>query len=322
MRAQGRHHLYENILRLALATAAVLGSLFLSVPFADAATNVYYSVGQSSSNLMTGSPTITVSGNTATFGVAQMGNIGVGDVVVYGSPSQTAYISGKLSTDDTQWSLVTATGTTPIATTTAAVASIKHAFTSLSAALSNARGSNYMATSSLVNGLNYSGGYILNIPCYWDDATDTTAVEFPNFVTGPSNYINIYTPVSTSTEANFSQRDTGTWAYSGAYTLSAVAPVVYPTSGDYYVRITGLQISDTLTSGSQIGAINLNNVTGTGAGYIVIANNHIRGVGTGSTWPVGISKAGSDAAPTMVIVNNVIYGFNPASSSSGKRNIY
>ncbi|RPJ14681.1 MAG: hypothetical protein EHM37_05340 [Deltaproteobacteria bacterium] len=47
-----------------------------AVPQADAATDVYYSIGTSTADLKTGSPTITISGSTATLSVAQTGTSG------------------------------------------------------------------------------------------------------------------------------------------------------------------------------------------------------------------------------------------------------
>src|ERR1700677_213009 len=91
--------------RAFLYTLFIALSLFIGIHSALAATNVYYSVGQSTStNLMTGSPTVTITSGAATFSIAQTGNIGIGDQVTYGT--STAYISGKVTTS--QWTLETA----------------------------------------------------------------------------------------------------------------------------------------------------------------------------------------------------------------------
>ncbi len=47
--------------------------------------DIYYSVGTSTADLKTGSPTIAISGGLATLSVAQTGHLGVGDVIVYGA---------------------------------------------------------------------------------------------------------------------------------------------------------------------------------------------------------------------------------------------
>jgi len=61
---------------------------FLVTP-AYAATNVYYSVGQNTSDHKTGSPNVTISSGVATFTVAQTApNLGVGDKVAYAKDKQ------------------------------------------------------------------------------------------------------------------------------------------------------------------------------------------------------------------------------------------
>ena len=56
----------------------------------------YRSIGTSAANLMTGSPTITITSGTATFSGAQTGNIGPGDKITYDT-SSVAYITAKTS---------------------------------------------------------------------------------------------------------------------------------------------------------------------------------------------------------------------------------
>jgi len=90
----------------------------------DAATDVYYSIGTSTADLKTGSPTITIASNTATFTVAQTGNIGVGDVITYGG-SRKAYI--KSVVDNTTFVVQSATGGS-ISDGSGAVASIMRVF--------------------------------------------------------------------------------------------------------------------------------------------------------------------------------------------------
>src|SRR3989339_1677493 len=78
---------------------------------AFAVTNLYYSVGQNTTDHKTGTPTVTIASGTATFSVAQTAtNMGVGDKIVY-NVSSIMYISEKVS--ETQWKVITATGATP-----------------------------------------------------------------------------------------------------------------------------------------------------------------------------------------------------------------
>lgn len=285
-------------MRRFLLAVGVAALLFVITPASTfAATNIYYSVGQSTADLKTGSPTITISGTTATFSVAQTGNIGVGDEILYGGIKN--YISGKLSTDDTQWSVVTATGTTPLATTTATVTSIKRAFTKLYDATRFSYQSNYMNTTDLV-----ASNYILNIACYYDSAPDyttafiSTATFNKLITTGPNNYFNIYTPVSTSTEANFSQRHNGKWTNT-AYSMSSGGSALV--LGANYARITGLQFTSTSTSAN----ISIVQVATTSASYIVFNNNIIWDQTTQNT--IDLDWGVNTTQPTGVITNNTIY---------------
>jgi rhodanese-related sulfurtransferase len=233
------------------------------------ATNVYYSVGQSSSNLMTGSPTVTIASGTATFSQAQTGNIGVGDQVTYNT-SAIAYISGKIS--QTQWSLVTATGTTPANISSSTVVSIKRAFTSLSNAVTNMTGASYLNNTSLV-----AANVIVNLPCYYDSGPDTTSVTIPSStITASSTYLNIFTPNNTSTQANQSQRYSGVWN-ANAYNLVVTngGGIVIDAS---YVRIVGLQIDLVATTSNHRG-IDMEQLPAgvtTSTSYIVIDSNIVR----------------------------------------------
>lgn len=178
---------------------------------ADAATNVYYSVGQNTNDHKTGLPTVTISAGIATFSIPQTAlNMGVGDRVTYNTTS-TAYISGKIS--QAQWTLATATGSVPADVTDASVDSIRHEFNSLANAVTGASDSTHLATTNFVN-----GNYVLNIPCYYDSGPDTTAVDVVGYTTGADNFIKIYTPYNLATEVNRSQRHTGKWT-ENAYRL-------------------------------------------------------------------------------------------------------
>lgn len=265
---------------------------------ASAATNVYYSVGQNTTDHKTGSPTVTVSGTTATFSVAQTAtNMGVGDLVTYTSGS--CYISGKTST--TVWSCVSATGGTPTAATGETVTSIAHAYASLSAAIAGASDASHINNTDLT--LATGADVILNIPCYYDTGADTTAVTVTGYTTGASNYIRIYTATSTTSEVNQSQRHSGVWSDT-KYRLEASAEysqVIMIGSG--YVRIDGLQISNSGNKGSSSRGIR-ESLAGT-SNDVYISNNIIRATG------IGISASPSDGITfneaNVKIWNNILY---------------
>jgi parallel beta-helix repeat protein len=268
--------------------------------------NVYYSVGSTTPNMLTGSPTITITNGAAVFSIAQTGNIGVGDKITYNGGS-IAYISAKTNSDMMHWNLVTATGGTPINVSTVAVTAINRTFASLNAAIVGAKGASYLNNASLV-----TANAILNIPCYYDGKPDTVQASVINYTTATSTYINIYTPNSTSTQANQSQRHNGRWNNS-AYQLNVKGTAL--AIKDNFVRITGLQINFIATSTSYQAGISIGVVTGSCSagvgGQIIIDSNIIRGQITGSPInPRGISNWGSTANPVVKISNNIIYDIN------------
>jgi hypothetical protein len=297
--------------------AAVIGLVLFFTHPALAATNVFYSVGQSTAtNHEAGSSTVTIASGTAVFSIAQTGNIGVGDKVTYGA-SSVAFISGKLTTDDTQWSLVTATGSVPANISGASVTSITRAFASLSAAISGFTGASYLTTSSLV-----SANAIVNIPCYYDTGPDTTAVTIPSSViTSASTYLNIYTPNNTSTQANFSQRHTGRWT-SNAYQLNITNGGGISINNNGYVRIAGLQIELTVNTTSSANYYGISaSAISSSTSYIVIDSNLFQGntltTGSSSVNLGGFVSGNGGAALTNVnvLINNVAYNMMTASSS-------
>ena len=279
---------HRKSIRKKIAVAgAFIGLFFGGVSGVNAATALYYSVGQSTADLKTGSPTVTIASGVATFSVAQTGNIGVGDRVTVATTT-VMYISGKVS--QTQWNVINATGTLPLATTTAPVTSIKHEYASLSAAVAGAGDVDHASTTNLV-----TGGYQLNVPVYYDSGPDTTAVSISGYTTGASNGIRIYAPTSTVAEVNQSQRHNGSWDAT-AYRLE-VNNAGAMTIGVPYVTIDGLQIKNTNAYGQ---LLNINSASG---GAITVSNNIIQGDSTNSN---GVFIENVNL--TVQVYNNVIYG--------------
>jgi len=178
----------------------------------EAATPVYFAVGQNTTDHKTGSPLITVDPDTrtATFTVAQTAaNLGVGDEIDYDTDNKKCYITDKISTS--VWKCRTATGSAPWAATDATVNAVKHAFASLNSAV-NATLGTHAGDSSHLNATDlWTNNYQLNLPCYYDSGPDTTAVTVDGWTTGVPNYVKIYTPTDTVTEANARQRHWGKW---------------------------------------------------------------------------------------------------------------
>jgi hypothetical protein len=302
--------------RILVSILLVLCVGLLTVQAANAATSVYYSVGQNTNDNKTGSPTVTIVGGTATFSVAQTAtNMGVGDRVTYNG-TVVAYISGKVST--TQWTLVTATGAIPAAVPSAVtVNSIAHEYGDLQAAITGAKDATHLNTANLT-----VGDHILNIPCYFDTGAETDSgvgtgngVTVSGYTTSPSDYIKIYTPNNTQFEVNQSQRHPGFWTDT-AYHID---------SGNWYgsrlvisnsnVKIIGLQIGSenhdgdtdeilvtTATPGQNIA------YTGIEIGYCIIRG----GVVFLPVVNYGIHIDSTVRGSTVSIYNNMIYNTQTA----------
>jgi len=302
--------------RILASILLVLCVGLLTVQAANAATPVYYSVGQNTNDNKTGSPTVTIVGGTATFSVAQTAtNMGVGDRVTYNG-TVVAYISGKVST--TQWTLVTATGAIPANVPSAVtVNSIAHEYGDLQAAITGAKDATHLNTADLT-----IGDHILNIPCYFDTGAETdsgngtgTGVIVSGYTTSPSDYIKIYTPNNTQFEVNQSQRHTGFWTDT-AYHIDSVnwygSRLVISNSN---VKIIGLQIGSenhdgdtdeilvtTATPGQNIA------YTGIEIGYCIIRG----GVVFLPVVNYGIHIDSTVRGSTVSIYNNMIYNTQTA----------
>jgi len=277
------------------------------VKSAYAATNVYYSVGQSTDNLETDGGNVTVSGTTATFTVAQTGNIGVGDKVTYDT-DKTCYISGK--TSSTVWSCVSATGSIPTAASGVDVVSIKRAFTSLSAAEAGAPAL-LGSTSDLV-----AGNYVLNLPCYYDNAADTTAVTIDGWTTSADNYIKIYTPQG-GTESNSSQRHSGKWD-EGKYRLefSVEDPMAISVNN---FRLEGILMKHTYSGSSIWGPRTISIGVDSAVSDLRFSNNFFEGNFSGLTGSAGVYFIDHNYGATVneKFNNNIFTGFiSPVSSDS------
>jgi hypothetical protein len=268
----------------------VLFITFIFVPvLANASTNVYYSVGQNTSDHKTGSPLISIANGVATFSVAQTAtNMGIGDKVTYNT-NTIAYISGKVSTS--VWNVITATGGTPADISNSTVVSIVHPFSSLSTAISQSSQSSFLNTNNLV-----TGNYILNLPLYYDSGADTTSVTIQGYTTGASNYINIYTPTNTSTQVNQSQRHSGVWDTSKFRIIPSSNPFQATIEvNQAYTHLDGLQVSPW-------NAANRNGINIT-ADYVYISNTIVKGGGSdnaGIRFDTGVNSAG-------YIYNTIIY---------------
>lgn len=203
------------------------------------AIDVFYSVcPYGSGNIMTGNPTISISGGVATLSVAQEGNIGQGCRITYNGTS-VCYIS--LVNSPTSFNVVTATGGTPANVSGQTVNSIAHEYASISAAIAGAMDANHLGSNDLT-------GIMLNIPCYYDH-DDYTLINSATVIdgytgAGPDNHIRLYAAAG-GEQSIRDQRSHGLWDVE-----RAMIYLTGPTPGtDYaitnrvpYTEIIGLQI--------------------------------------------------------------------------------
>lgn len=273
----------------------------------EAADAVYYSVGQSADNLMTGAPNVSITSGVATFNLAQTGNIGVGDDVLVGGVDY--YISGKNS--QTSWNVVTATGAVPTDIGSTAVTSIKRVYTSLNSAASGA--STLLGTSDL-----YTNNYQINLPCYYDSGPDATAVTVTGYTTAYPNYIKIYTPNNTTTEANQSQRHEGKWdssKYNISLTVTGNENAIEDDSG--YIRIDGIQVSLTINSTGQINTVNGIVLSPSSASKGYVSNCIVKSSTTAGSVKYYNGIRLSSIGSTAYFYNNIVYGLIADSVSGG-----
>jgi hypothetical protein len=211
----------------------------------EVATKIYRSVGNTSADLKNAA-TVTIATTTATFSAAQPDNVGVGDVIQYGTSTQLAFITARASS--TEYNVQAWDGSTPTATTSAAVSIYRayrelddwedHTVTYVNSGIDESV-DDYVAMFSqdLV-----ASDTIMMVPCYYASTVDNDAVTISGWTTGERNYIKIYTPVN-SNEVGTSQRHTGKWD-TGKYRLEFNG---YFYIFEDYVKVDGLQVKISAT---------------------------------------------------------------------------
>jgi len=202
--------------------------------------DIFFSVGANTGDLKTGSPYMVISGGVMQFTIAQTGNIGVGDIVLANSIEYM--IVGK--TTQSQWSVrnVDGTAASPVGTPTA-VTSIKRAFNTMNAAIDGTSSgiAAELGTEDLV-----ANTWRLFIACYDDSGDDQsfTVIE-DDWTTDSDYYIQIYTPINTSTQCNNSQRHDGTYDGNG-YTMRSTDGTSYRWNigglNPAYTKVIGIKI--------------------------------------------------------------------------------
>jgi hypothetical protein len=169
--------------------------------------DVYYSVGTSTADLKTGNPWITVSNGVAVLTVAQVGNMGVGDVITYNFSNSKAYIRAILS--PTRFVVQTVTGALPPNHAGSNVNSIARVFNTVGAAVTGSRGASF-----LVNGDLVSQDRRLTWVLY-NDGPFLETVTISNYTTDATRFTTLTVAGASQVASGISQRHAGT-AGSGA----------------------------------------------------------------------------------------------------------
>ncbi|MEJ5359477.1 MAG: C25 family cysteine peptidase [Desulfobacterales bacterium] len=194
---------------------------------------VYYSIGTSTADLKTGSPTISIVNGTATLSVAQTGNIGVGDVITYNTSSKV-YI--KSVTSQTTFGVTTATGDTPGNVSNAAVNSIQRVFNNIATAVSSSSNASYLNTSDLV-----SNNAALTWVLYNDGPFSVSSpINISGWTTGANNFLTFTAAGSSQVASGVTQRHNGI-AGAGVM-IEAGSGVTLFSVAQRYTRIEWLEI--------------------------------------------------------------------------------
>jgi hypothetical protein len=182
----------------------------------EAATPIYRSVGLHANDLSEGGKTVTISvaTNTASalFSADLPANVGVGDAIQYGNPLTLAFITGR--TSSSTYSVQSATGTAPVATTSASVA-VYRAHQYLQDWENQVLGDVNQSINAgvqpqvLVNQNLVASNTVMMVPCYASSTADA-GVSIYGWTTSTSTYVNVYTPYSEA-EVGISQRHVGIW---------------------------------------------------------------------------------------------------------------
>ena len=283
----------------------------------ETATQIFRSVGPSATGLLDSDNSHadllnSITSGVATFEVAVADNIGVGDVLIVDtnndetitSADTLLFISGRNSS--TSYNLQANDGSIPGDIPINDTWQIYRAHTSLANAEAGTINSTLSAMGFTFNGGNrdlMTNNEEWNIACYANGTTaDSTGVDINGWNMGASNFIKIFTPLS-SNEVGVSQRHTGKWS-SNVYFRDEGIGIEDSIS---YVIVDGMQISRT-TSGTWAFGLLANDTID--SGFIVFKNNIIKGILSGSAssnW--GIFKRSGSAA-IVNVYNNIVYDFD------------
>ncbi len=274
----------------------------------EAPTILYRSVGLHSAELTSSIANISVATNTASISFANPlpDNVGVGDAIEYGSPTQLAFITGRVS--PSAYYIQSATGSAPVATTSVS-ASVYRAHEHLDDWEDQVVGD---VNQSIDSGLQASvlvgqdlvaSNTAMFVPCYASTSADDLAVTIDGWNTATSNYIKIYTPVD-SDEVGESQRHSGKWSDEKYRILNNIDS----TEGN--VHFDGLQLEKSLSTGNNT-VISILGADHNGS-VAQVSNSIIVGDISGDASVNGIQL--NSYGDSINVFNCIIYNFDKNSS--------
>ena len=276
------------------------------------ATKIYRSVGPSNTTALATDEshenTVSVTNGIATFEVDLPDRIGVGDAVIIDTggtanaidASDTLlFIHGRNSS--TSYELRTHTGAVPTNITSNDTYQIFRAYTSLANAESGTKNTSIPITFNGGNRDLVTNNEEWNITCY-GDAVDTTTAYINGWLTSKENFIKIYTPVNNNETGN-SQRHGGKLDKEKYYRTANIGIDVAN------VRVDGIQIHRTSTTGSWMGGIENGQAGGPATvADIRISNSIFASENISGTNCNGIQMQGSAPGSIMTVWNNIVYG--------------
>ena len=314
--------LYDGVL-----TAGEISALAASAPTACSLTTRYRSVGTDTADLNTSARTVEIAGTTATFSGSMPAKVGVGDVLQYqvAATWYVAFISGR--TSDTIYTVQSASGGTPQAAAAGTAVNVYRAYTSLfnweaqdENDTLNPAVEDFDTSTDLV-----AANSVLQVATYADGPdTDAGQVHITSaWVTGPNNYIRIYTPVSAS-EVGVSQRHTGVAGTGYVRRPSVAGPGSYDVLqiDTNYVRVEGLEFDGSAITGAE----NLYGIriqVASGSTDLRVEHCLIHDLSNSNTTPAsaryvrGIYSLSGYSQDLIKIANTAIYAISNINTNSG-----
>lgn len=214
----------------------------------------------------TGSPTVTISNDTAYFSIAQTDVLmGVGAAIYYDDGAKKiGYIKASGKVNKSTWLISNAVGVDPAGCIDATVDSINHEFKSIKTAFTNHSDATHINNTDRTAG---GADICVHLPCYMEQTTytqDNVSAGYAQFNSSSgdmSHRLYVYSPIDTFTQCNKKMGaitpkfDSTKYVFKGYH---AVGPL-YKTTVNSWLEFKNIQIYQyikTNTGAQNIGSIN------------------------------------------------------------------